>query len=47
MMCFNPKICRGYNLSFFGLGPWAIYYPWYDQIGEYFYRLNKNFDDTI
>ncbi len=24
MMCFNPKFRRGHNLSFFGLGPWAI-----------------------
>ena len=24
MMCFNPKFCWGPNLSFFGLGPWAI-----------------------
>ncbi len=24
MMYFNPKFCRGHNLSFFGLGPWAI-----------------------
>ncbi len=24
MMYFNPKIRRGHNLSFFGLGPWAI-----------------------
>ena len=24
MIYFNPKICRGHNLSFFGLGPWAI-----------------------
>ena len=24
MMCFNPKFCWGHNLSFFGLGPWAI-----------------------
>ncbi len=24
MMCCNPKFCRGPNLSFFGLGPWAI-----------------------
>ena len=24
MMCFNPKVWRGHNLSFFGLGPWAI-----------------------
>ncbi len=23
-MCFNPKFRRGHNLSFFGLGPWAI-----------------------
>ena len=23
-MCFNPKFCWGPNLSFFGLGPWAI-----------------------
>ncbi len=23
-MCFNPQFCRGPNLSFFGLGPWAI-----------------------
>ncbi len=24
MMCCNPKIFWGPNLSFFGLGPWAI-----------------------
>ncbi len=24
MMCFNPKRCRGPNLSFFNLGLWAI-----------------------
>ena len=24
MMYFNPKFRRGHNLSFFGLGPWAI-----------------------
>ena len=24
MMCFNPKFRCGPNLSFFGLGPWAI-----------------------
>ncbi len=24
MMCLNPKFCRGANLPFFGLGPWAI-----------------------
>ncbi len=24
MMCFNLKFHRGHNLSFFGLGPWAI-----------------------
>ncbi len=24
MMCFNPKFHRGPNLTFFGLGPWAI-----------------------
>ncbi len=23
-MYFNPKFRRGHNLSFFGLGPWAI-----------------------
>ena len=23
-MCFDPKFCWGHNLSFFGLGPWAI-----------------------
>ncbi len=23
-MCFNPKVCWGPNLSFSGLGPWAI-----------------------
>ncbi len=23
-------------MSFFGLGPWAIYYSWYRQIGKYF-----------
>ena len=23
-MCFNPKFHWGPNLSFFGLGPWAI-----------------------
>ena len=44
MVCFNPKFRWGPNLSFFGLGPWAIYYSWYDQ---YFYRSNINFDDTI
>ncbi len=47
MMCCNPKFCRGPNLSFFGLGPWAIYYSWYRQIGKYFFLLNMNFDDTI
>ncbi len=36
MMCCNPKFIRGPNLSFFGLGPWAIYCPWYRQIGKYF-----------
>ena len=24
MMYLNPTFCRGQNLSFFGLGPWAI-----------------------
>ncbi len=24
MMCLNPKFHWGSNLSFFGLGPWAI-----------------------
>ncbi len=24
MVCFDPKFCWGLNLSFFGLGPWAI-----------------------
>ena len=24
MMCFNPKLLRSLNLTFFGLGPWAI-----------------------
>ncbi len=24
MMCFNPQFHWGPNLSFFGLGPWAI-----------------------
>ena len=24
MICSNPKFGRGHNLSFFGLGPWAI-----------------------
>ncbi len=33
MMCCNPKFRPGPNLSFFGLGPWAIYYSWYRQIG--------------
>ncbi len=23
-MCFNPKLLRSLNLTFFGLGPWAI-----------------------
>ena len=23
-MCFNPKLIRCHNLSFFGFGPWAI-----------------------
>ncbi len=23
-MCLNPTFCRGPNLSYFGLGPWAI-----------------------
>ena len=35
-MYFNPKIRRGHNLSFFGLGPWAIYYSWYRLIGNIF-----------
>ncbi len=25
----------------------GYYYPWYDQIGKYFYLSNMNFDDTI
>ena len=40
---FKSKISSG---PFFGLGPWA-YYPWYGQIGKYFYLSNMNFDDTI
>ena len=24
MMCFNPNVCWGHNLSLFDLGPWAI-----------------------
>ncbi len=35
MMYWNPKFIWDHNLSFFGLGPWAIY-PWYRQIGKYF-----------
>ncbi len=27
MVCFNPTFCWDPNLSFFRLGPWAIYYP--------------------
>ncbi len=46
-MCFNPKVRWSPNLSFFALGPWAIYNPWYRQIGKYFYHLNMNFDDAI
>ncbi len=42
MMHFNPKFRWGHNLSFFGLGPWAIYNPWYRQIGKYFYLSNTN-----
>ena len=44
---FQSKFCRGPNLSFFGLGPWAIYYPWYRQIYKYFYLSNMIFDDAI
>ncbi len=47
MMYFNPKSCRGLNLSFFGFGTWAIYYPWYGQFGNFIYLSNINFDDTI
>ena len=46
-MYFNPKFRSVPNLSFFGLGPWAIYNPWYHQIGKYFYLSNMNFDDII
>ncbi len=28
MMCFNQIFRRGPNLSFFGLGPWAIIHGW-------------------
>ncbi len=31
IMCLNPTFRRGPNLAFFGLGPWAIYNPWYRQ----------------
>ncbi len=46
MVCLNPKFRLGLEMLFFGLGPWAIY-PWYGQIGKYFYLSNINFDDTI
>ncbi len=39
-MCFNPKFLGGPNLSFFGLGPWAIIHG----IAKYIYFSNMNFD---
>ncbi len=46
IMCFNfnPKFHRGPNLSFFGLGPWAIIIH---GMATYFYLSNINFDGTI
>ncbi len=41
MMCLNPKFDSGHNLTFFAIGPWAIYYSWYGQIGKYFYFSNR------
>ncbi len=46
MMYLNQNFCQG-PVIFRPLdhGPWAIYYPWYRQIG--IYLSNVNFDDTI
>ncbi len=44
MMCFNPKRCRGPNLSFFNLEPWAIIIH---GIAKFIGLPNMNIDDTI
>ncbi len=43
MTCFNPMISQGHNLSFFGLGPWAIIHG----IAKLEISFYLNFDDTI
>ena len=43
MTCFHSNFRQGPNLSFFGLGPWAIYYPWYRQIGKILLSLKYDF----
>ena len=45
MIYFNPKFGWSRNLSFFGLGPWAIYNPWYlAEIGKFCNLLKMNID---
>ncbi len=46
MMCLNPTFRWGPNLSFFGLGPWAIIHG-IAKLANTFYLSNMNFDDTI
>ncbi len=48
MMYINLNFGWDHNLSFFALGPWAIYNPWYwAEIGKFCHLSNMNFDSTI
>ncbi len=47
MMCFNQKVSWGPNLSFFGLGPWAIIHGVAKLTNNFIAQIIMNFDDTI
>ena len=48
MMCFNPKFLRSLNLTFFGLGPWAIYIiHGIGKLGKYFLLLFVTFLQSL
>ena len=47
MMCLNPQISWGHNLSYSALDHGIYYNPWYCQIGKFCDLSNMNIDGTI
>ena len=41
MMCFNPKLLRSLNLTFFGLGPWAIIHGIAKLANTFIYQIRS------